>query len=122
MTDGVTKRGVARAKRRRSNLAAPCERRPARLGRRAYKRAAPNIPAQQAARLELAIGADDSGAADPEALGKLTFGRQSRSRWQLPSRNGRFKEIDEMPVERARGPHELTLDQLKHRPSRTVAV
>ena len=79
----------------------------------------PDVSAQQTARLEFPIGADDRGAADAEALGQLALGRQTRSRRQFASRDRRFEQIDEVPVKRPRGPHELTLDLLKHRPSRT---
>src|SRR3954468_1647264 len=122
MTDGVAQRRVAGTEGCRCNLSTPRERRAARLRRRTDERAASHVSAQKTARLEFPIRADDRGAADSEALGKLALGRQTRSRRKLSARDGAFEKVHEVPVKRARGPHELTLDLLKHRPSRTVAV
>ena len=63
--DRVAQDRVARSQRRGGNLAAPGERRAGGIGRGADERAAADIPAQQAARFELAVGADDGGAQMP---------------------------------------------------------
>src|SRR6478752_7004298 len=105
MTDGVAQRRVAGTEGCRCNLSPPRERRAARLWRRTHERAASHVSAQKTARLEFTIRADDRGAADAEALGKLALGRQTRSRRKFASRDGGFEEIHEVPVKRARGPH-----------------
>src|SRR2546421_1488462 len=98
MPHDVAQGGVAPPEGRRRDLAAPGKRRPFRLRRRADEGAAADITAQQPARLELPVRADDGGTADAEALGERTFGWNARPRWQITLRNRRFEQRDEMSV------------------------
>src|SRR5215216_3322863 len=98
MANRVAQRRVARAEGRRRNLPSPRERRPGRLRDRAHEGAAPDVPAQQPARFELAVGTDDGGAADVEALRELALWRQTRPRGQLAARDRRLDEAHEMSV------------------------
>ena len=79
VADDVAERRVAGAQRRRGNLAAPGERRPFGFRRRADERAAADVAAQQPARFELAIGADDGRAADLQLLGERALRRNARA-------------------------------------------
>ena len=117
VADRVAQRRVARAKRGGGDLAAPRERRAGRIGRRADERAAADVAAQQPARLELAIRADDGGAADAEPLRELALRRHARSRRQIAARDRRFEKADEVSVEGPRGPDELPFDLLNHEAS-----
>ena len=67
VAERVAQRGVARSQRVRRYLAPPGEGRTGRIGSGADERAAPDVSAQQPARLELTVGADDGRAADAEA-------------------------------------------------------
>ena len=119
MANRVAQRRIARAERRRRDLAAPRERCARRIRRGADERAAADVTTQQPARLELAVRADDGGAADAEPLRELALGRNARSRRQLAARDRRFEEADEVSVEGPRGPNELPFDLLNHEACRT---
>src|SRR3954469_15352935 len=119
MPNRVAERRVARAERSRRDLAAPGERRAAWFRSRAHERPAANIATQKTARFKFAVRTDHCGAADSEPLGQLALGGQTRPGWKFAACDGRFEQVDEMAVQRPRGPHELTLDLLKHHSSRT---
>ena len=117
MTNRVAQRRIARAERRRRYLAAPREWCARGVRRRADERAAADVTTQQAARLELAVRADDGRAADAEPLRQLTLGRDARSRRQLAARDRRFEETDEVTVEGPAAANELPFDLLNHEAS-----
>ena len=73
----IAHRRVGRLQRRRGDLAAPGERRARRVRPRRHERAAPDVAAHQPPRLELAVGADDRGAADAKRRGEIALGRQA---------------------------------------------
>src|SRR5690606_37063818 len=114
VADRVPHRRIARAEGRRCDLAPPCERCPRWFRRRAHERAAPDIAAQQALRLEFAVRAHDSRPADPKTGRQLTLWRELRSRWQIAPGDRRFQQLHEMRVQRPGVTLELTLDLLNH--------
>ena len=115
--EGVAQRRVARSQRRGGDFAAPRKRRAGRVGGRADERAAADVAAQQPARLELAVRADDGRAADLKAVGELTLRRHARSRRQVAARNRRFQKTDQVSVEGSSSPDKLPFDLLNHEAS-----
>ena len=91
--------------RRRGHLAPPGERRGGRVGPGRHERAAPDVAADQAARLELAEGAHDGGATDGERGGEVALGRQPEPRRQAAARDPALERLHQAAVHRTRARH-----------------
>ena len=95
----ITQRGIGRAQRGRRDLATPREWDLVRLGGGAHKGAASHVPAQYAARFQLAIGVGGSGAAELQTVRQFPLGGQARAWRKSTLFDGRLQRIHKLVVE-----------------------
>ena len=98
----VAHRRLVGLERRRRDLAAPRERRAGGVGPRRDEGAAADVAAHQAARFELAVGADHRRPADLQRRGEIALRRQPVTGRQGAAGDAAFEQGDDAAVERPR--------------------